>query len=397
MYAMAAILVIVAAGIVTVTTQRVAAADVDTTANSTCSAENSSPVTTLFGVGSGWTLCWRIQMGIGLRITDVTYRTVTGTDIPVLKSASIAQIDVPYDGAQRGQLDLPAFGSETAILTASDCPGGQLEPSTDPVLCTAVTKEGLGYEWSDYDFGTGNHAAESECLALYTVTPVDWYTYVNKWQFCDDGSIRGLVGDGGTLSPTYFGSETNSVPVGPGSSRLALAHFHNVFWRLQFDLGGSVQSTVSELDDQAAGASHTMVSTTIQREAASMSAPDRSWTVKSNSTLNADGHRVAYNIILKNEDPYRNAPGHAYTNNDFYVTQYKDCELLAAGSLEIGCEHSVDKYVNGETITEPVIWLQNGFHHHPRDEDEPVMHEHWQSFTLMPDGLTSQNETVKLP
>lgn len=49
-----------------------------------------------------------------------------------------------------------------------------------------------------------------------------------------------------------------------------------------------------------------------------------------------------------------------------------------------------------EKLTHPVIWPQTSFHYIPRDENEPIVNEHWQGFfTLLPRDLTANNELAR--
>jgi primary-amine oxidase len=110
--------------------------------------------------------------------------------------------------------------------------------------------------------------------------------------------------------------------------------------------------------------------------------------------LNSDRHPVSYDFAVYNPDPYRRAPGRGYTDNDVYVTEYKDCEILAARNSQPGCRTSVNEYVNGEQLHRPILWVQESFHHVPRDEDEPIMNEHWSGFELSPRDLSAANPLV---
>ncbi|TFB91600.1 hypothetical protein E3O48_16150 [Cryobacterium sp. HLT2-28] len=40
------------------------------------------------------------------------------------------------------------------------------------------------------------------------------------------------------------------------------------------------------------------------------------------------------------------------------------------------------------------MWVQTRFHHIPRDEDEPIMDEHWQGFAITTRDLTATNELI---
>jgi primary-amine oxidase len=77
---------------------------------------------------------------------------------------------------------------------------------------------------------------------------------------------------------------------------------------------------------------------------------------------------------------------------DLTVTQYRACEKFATYNGDPQCRaRSVLDYTNGETVTDPVLWIRVGFHHLPRDEDQSPMPAHWQGFDLVPRDLTATN------
>jgi primary-amine oxidase len=45
---------------------------------------------------------------------------------------------------------------------------------------------------------------------------------------------------------------------------------------------------------------------------------------------------------------------------------------------------SVDSFIDGEHLKRPIFWIQESFHHIPRDEDEPIMNEHWSGIEVVP-------------
>ncbi|WP_076707882.1 hypothetical protein [Microbacterium oleivorans] len=125
--------------------------------------------------------------------------------------------------------------------------------------------------------------------------------------------------------------------------------------------------------------------------------PDRALVEEINQNLrlestrirNSDGHPIAYDLDHHNGAPYRDAIGSPYTSADVYVTEDNACERLAAQNpVDQGCASSVDMFANAQALEDPVLWVQVGFHHIPRDEDQPVMNEHWQGFALQPRSLT---------
>lgn len=371
-----------------------------TATSAACRAGESATLGVKFDLSS-WQLCWTVDKHTGLSLSDVAYRIGEDKPIPILKEAALAQIDVPYDDGAHEHLDLPGMGTLTlkSSIRPKDCSGGTLfaAPVTRSrkILCARVINAGDRYAWDDYDFVTGTHTRPGYCLDVSTLTPEDWYSYLNDWQFCDDGSIRIQVGASGTLAPSpegYATTDGDTSPIGTGDTRNALDHYHNVFWRLEPDLGGTT-NTVGEFDTTGTSI-RTTTATPFTSETERTTAPNRAWYFQSTKT-NTDDHPLRYDVDLYNADPYRGVPGHEYDDYDFYATQNRSCEILAANNQYVGCGAQLPDFVNGEQLSDPVIWTQTGFHHMPRDEDEPIMDEHWQGFSLVPRDLTATNPLAK--
>lgn len=359
-----------------------------------CTAAHQQSIAIRFEAASAWNFCWDIDIETGLTISGLQHTTPRGTIVDVLRSAALAQINVPYDNGKYEQSDLPGFGFLTSRLRPEDCSGGTRfsTPEYPDALCAVVEHEPLRYEWSDYDFDTGNHAAPGECLLIYSVAPASWYTYATKWRMCDDGTITPTVDAGGTLAPHYHGNSKDGVAVGPGQTTFAMSHFHNVFWRLEFDLGGS---RILQIDDLVSGSRHDVTAQKLTREIALDRADNRSWRVESSTLLNSDQHPVSYDIHLASSARYHNPKGHEYTAHDIFISQQRSCERLASDNKHLPCAETVDRYLNGEKLAEPVLWVQVSFHHLPRDEDQPIMNQHSQGFTVTPRALTAENELVR--
>lgn len=347
-----------------------------------------------FNSGSSWSLCWSDEPQVGLSLSQVIFTTAAGERHRIIANASLGQIHVPYDDGEHGQLDMPAFGAHTAELSKKNCASGIVENDERPLLCASVIGDHLRQAWVDDSFDTGNHSTNGQCLDLYTMTPVDWYTYLNRWDLCDDGSVRPSVGAGGKLAPEFFGDDSNSEALGDGDQDKHLSHFHNVFWRIQFDLDSPESLTLKDISYSNVGSRFTTSETIIDRESASVANKGHGWRVESKNEVNADGHAFAYDIELVNANPYRDVPGAEFTNNDLYVTDLNPCEKLAAGNVASNCGDSLIDYIDDEPLNAPVFWLQTSFHHIPRDEDEPVMDEHWQGFSMTPRSMSTDNSLV---
>ncbi|GHE01361.1 hypothetical protein GCM10010339_20260 [Streptomyces alanosinicus] len=78
-----------------------------------------------------------------------------------------------------------------------------------------------------------------------------------------------------------------------------------------------------------------------------------------------------------------------------YITEWRfqDDGTIASDNPRCGHGHpsSVDNWVDGQTLTHPVIWMNVGFHHIARDEDQQPLPVHWQGFAIAPRDVTAMN------
>jgi primary-amine oxidase len=92
--------------------------------------------------GARWQMCWNIDRSTGVVLSDVTYTPNRGTPTRVLKSASLAEVHVPYDSGQPRFYDVSSIGfgdlgqGTLTKLSKDDCPTGKLWNYQDtPVMC----------------------------------------------------------------------------------------------------------------------------------------------------------------------------------------------------------------------------------------------------------------------
>jgi primary-amine oxidase len=166
-------------------------------------------------------------------------------------------------------------------------------------------------------------------------------------------------------------------------------------WRVDFGIDGKPDQVVEQSDTAWTGergpqsAILETVRTTIATEALLNNENKRAWRVYSPSSLNTDGHARGYEVIFGDEDTYEATP---HLRNALTFTQNKSCEQYPDRNLSTGCgNQSVIDYANGETLTDPIAWVNVGFHHIVRDEDQSPMPVHWQGFTLYPRDFTAQS------
>ncbi|MFJ7150731.1 copper amine oxidase [Streptomyces sp. NPDC100445] len=360
--------------------------------------------------GTTWRMCWHYDSKAGLVLEDVSYRPKgEPRPIKILNSARLGQIHVPYDDGEHEYDDLTGQGFAQGLmeLAPGECPGGSIKPVRVPDgdprhpdvkgLCTTTRSRGHAYRMSDLATGRP-HQTQGKDLLVYTVNQVGWYEYITEWRFRDDGTVDMNVGATGSLSfDDYDARDGRGWPIGKGAADYSTSHSHNVFWRLDFGLDGSSRNRVEQYDSTVSapaghqeGPSARTTRTKITKELAADHRTYRWWRVVSATGRNKDGHARSYELV---PGPSTRYPGRSFTRHDMYVTQYDPCELFASNNPGCAAGHpsSVDKWVGGQTLTHPVVWMNVGFHHIARDEDQQPMPVHWQGFSIAPRDVTAMN------
>ncbi|MFJ5261908.1 copper amine oxidase [Streptomyces sp. NPDC088387] len=362
--------------------------------------------------GTTWRMCWRYESKAGLVLENISYQPPGETKpIKVLASAKLGQIHVPYDDGKNEYDDLTSyfFGSGLMELSPGECPGGKIKTvrvpeAWDPAhpdvkgLCTTTRARGHAYRMQG-DTAGKVYQAQGTDLLVYTVNQVGWYEYMTEWRFQDDGTINMNVGATGSLAPEdYDAGDGRGWPIGKGAKAYATSHSHNVFWRLNFALDGTAKDRIEQYDSKvsapaagAPGPTNKTTRTKVTKELAGDAKNMRWWRVVSNAGKNKDGHARSYEIVPGATSKY---PGRAFTKHDVYFTEYNKCEQYASNNplnCGAGAGKSVDKWVNGQTLKNPVVWMNVGFHHIARDEDQQPMPVHWQGFSLAPRDVTAMN------
>ncbi|MFJ9632331.1 copper amine oxidase [Streptomyces sp. NPDC091280] len=360
--------------------------------------------------GTTWRMCWHYEREAGLVLENISYQPPgQATPIKVLADAKLAQIHVPYDDGKNEYSDLTQYGFGTGLMNMApgECPGGTIKTvkvpdAIDPDhpnvkgLCTTTRSRGHAFRMQG-DSANKVYQTQGKDFLVYTVNQVGWYEYITEWRFQDDGTINMNVGATGSLSPyDYDAGDGRGWPLGKGATAYATSHQHDVFWKLDFALDGSSKGRVEQYDSKVTthGANTPTNKTTltkVTKELAGDAKNMRWWRIVSATGKNKDNHARSYEIV---PGPTTKYPGRSFTQHDVYFTQYNKCEQFASDNLpNCGAGHpkSVDKWVNGQTLTQPVVWVNVGFHHIARDEDQQPMPVHWQGFSIAPRDVTAMN------
>lgn len=387
-------------------------------AASPCGA--SSMVKETLPNGTTWQLCWRINDKAGLVLDHVFVATKRyPAPVQVLDSIRLAQLNVPYDTGDTEyddltQIGLGSYGLET--LTGDDCKGGSIrlgsdgssEPQRRKVLCVSAEPRGLAYRLHSWDDGGAGPSAEPQDkvysqqghdLVLRTVSKLGWYEYVTEYRLHDDGQITARLGATGDLAPSEYSTSSTGWPIGKGPAKdYATMHYHNAFWRVDFNIAGKGGEKVEQLDTTTAGrgsvtAKLKTTRTAVTNEGTFTKVNQRSWRLVSPTSKNADGHQRSYELALGATDQYQ---GHPETKPDVTFTQKDACEKWASDNnsdpeCPLDKKTIIDFAKDKQKLTDPVMWVRVGFHHIPRDEDQSPMPLHWQGFDLLPRDFTEMN------
>jgi hypothetical protein len=184
----------------------------------------------------------------------------------------------------------------------------------------------------------------AEQLTLITQVQAGPYRYVHRWTFGLDGSIDGRIA---------FTSRTDPCNAKP--------HNHHAYWRLEFGIGDAV---VEE------GRRWSRIRTETSRH----NDPIRGglWRVRSPSA------RRGYEIVSAPE----NGVADAWAVADLWVLAAHSEEIDDGGARNGagGSAAQLDRYLNGEHVEEPVLWL------HAKDRHDGSVRCHFVGPTLRPIG-----------
>jgi primary-amine oxidase len=359
--------------------------------------------------GTHWQMCWHMDALAGL-VLDKVYFSAKRSVVPtqVLESIRLGQLNVPYDSGETEFNDLTDYGfggDNMQTLTGDDCRGGSARMGSDGgpeagrrnVLCVSAEPSGLAYRLSDEDTDTPKvYSQQGFDLVLRSISKVGWYEYVSEYRFGDTGQISARLGATGDLSPDDYVKADDGWPIGKGAKDYAAMHYHNAFWRVDFNIAGVGKEKVEQYDTKVDGrgsmaAKLVTSKTTIAQEGSFTKANRRWWRLVSSTSKDTDGHLRSYQLVTGANDVYE---AHPETTPDVTFTQAHACEKFATGNADPQCPTKktiLDFAKDKETMTDPIMWVRVGFHHVPRDEDQSPMPLHWQGFDLLPRDFTSIN------
>jgi subtilisin-like proprotein convertase family protein len=355
-------------------------------------------IDTTLPTGGRWEMCWEHRDSEGIVFYDVHYTTANGVRRKVLAQANLAQIHVPYDDNRARFHDLSDFGlggAKMQNLTQADCLNGALlSHAGKNVLCMQIEPRKYAYKYYEQQL-------QGYQISLFSVSAIGQYNYIPVWRFADNGAIEPSVGATGKLQRLEYDSAQYgwNVRADAGGTIYAIAHMHNYYWRLDFDLNGAQNDMVEEFEFTPTNSNwnYQISVAPFTTEAARTVNPTRmrSWRIRDTVVTNTEGHPISYHLEpLRVGHIHQGPASEPFTNNQFYVTVNKACEKWASHNPTLnGCGENLADFVNGESLTNQdlVLWYGISFHHLPRDEDEVMMDAHWDGFQIIPRDWTATN------
>ncbi|WP_235738007.1 copper amine oxidase [Nocardioides alcanivorans] len=383
--------------------------------------------------GASWRMCARIDETKGLVLENVEFKPPTTREYAgykrVLDQLWLAQLNVPYDNGlvQYNDITSYGFGGEH-LIPQNDvtCPGDQVEVTqtylrrdelvsrTVPGICTSEVETGLATHSLEAEGTKEARIAErGTALEVSSLSKISWYEYQQSIKLDDQGQLDiglGATGDvapggpGGTMfsADPRFGWPLGGAEAPLGGHTHAASHWHNAIWRVDFGIDDAERQYVQQWDHEntaEAGLTPRLEGTGAQKESsfhavAGEDIDERSWfRVVNPGSLNPDGHPRSYEIVNQN-DPHTDmevfTPLVSFTNA-------QPCQEYASMNLNADCPGlSVLDYVAQDTeeLDDPVAWVNVGFHHVDRDEDQSPMHMHWQRFQLVPRDFFAQKPST---
>lgn len=380
--------------------------------------------------GAVWRMCAYVHPIKGLVLEKIEFKPASGTleysgYKRILDQVYLAQLNVPYDNGTAYYNDIPSYGFGNQYLMpqgADLCLGeplnvrqsytylGSLIERIIPGICANEVPTGLTTHSGSINSNRSSLVGQGTALEVSSMSKISWYEYQQKVTFDDHGQIDIALGATGDLAPGTPGSpffDTNpraGWPVGPpidAQDYYAASHWHNAIYRVDFGIDEGARQDVEQWDytgeDRPQGpivnASRT------HKDSAFSSVPGRDhnevtwWRVLNPGSPNRDGHPRSYEIVNQGmTDKFLGV-----TSPIVSFTNANSCQEYASDNLNPGCpDQGVLDYVaqDDAPLTDPIAWVNVGFHHIARDEDQSPMPVHWQRFQLAPRDFFAQSPAI---
>jgi hypothetical protein len=279
-----------------------------------------------------WELCWTSPVdsigidGSGLEVTEVKYSGRT-----VLSRGHIPLVNVKYEPGGCGGADL-SFRDWNKQLVRFEA-NNVLRPGyAEPTVPPRTVCENPGADIGAFLGVAAEKLADR--LVLTTQVQAGWYRYIYSWTFLPDGTIKPGV---------RFTAVTNVCT--------PLAHYHNIYWRFDFDINGPETDAIDEVNNG--------VATPLLTEARRLHSPavDRRWRVR--DKISGNGYEIV--------PPPDADVADAWSAGDLWALAFRESEVDDGGATGgvNGDRAHLDQYLTGESVDgqDLVVWYRTGVRH----------------------------------
>lgn len=263
--------------------------------------------------------------GSGVELTSLRYKgtkVLHRAHVPILNVHYADDACGPYRDWQHQEGSFQANGTDATS-------GIRLCPSPAKTIIESGSDQG--------NFRGVAIWVEGQEVVLASEMEAGWYRYVSRWRLHANGSIRPQFG---------FAATSNYCT--------CKRHFHNCYWRLDFDIGGAGGDRIEEFNDPALGSSnwHTKSYERMRYRDASR---QRRWRVR-------DGAR-SYVLVPGAND----GTADAYARGDAWFLRYHGSSEYDDGNNSTGSntEANISKFDNDESLVnkDVVLWYSAHFDH----------------------------------
>jgi len=359
--------------------------------NLTTNSATANPITLEFQSGARWELCWHVDDQSGLILSQLHYGGPTMPVRKIMDSASIAQIVFQYDEDTNATHLVSEYGlgGEHWDDNALNCPDGEKILGSQHNICVKQRELNLLARARHYRSLPRNE------FTLQATSTIGLEKFIQLWHFSEDGELKPAVIYSGKVSRyttnASFGSKVDN------SGRFASNATLLVNWRLDFNIDDSPNNDVVDefnfLSESSSDLKKRMTTTPISTESfRKINNTDfRGWRISDQDISSGENGlesptRIGYYLDPQPSGYRLTSDNAAWTEFDFAVTNFKECETLASLNTISNqqCGANLNDFVNGEQVNDPVVWFSLTRHFTPSKEDFPAIRSNRIAFSLIP-------------
>jgi hypothetical protein len=293
-----------------------------------------------------WQMCWlRPADSSGISGSGLEVRNVYYNGHLVMKRGHVPILNVKYEtGCGGSDFCYRDWQDQQDNFIADNIvtPHVYAEPTLPPVdVCDQHQGHDVCQSGDTNCFDGVAAEKRSDHLTLTTQFEAGWYRYEMKWTFWEDGRIQPEFGFSAVTDPcTNFN------------------HRHHAYWRFDFDIDDAANDVVTEGPNPGPGGGRSgarqpivVLSTEAMRLA---SYPGITWSVI--DSVSRRGYRIVPGAEAE-------LPADSFSVADFWCFNYHANQIDDSGQSGPACATHINGFLNGETMTDVVVWYRTGVFH----------------------------------